>query len=199
MLIQQARLQTQPSLELACLQSQILQAVLVQEKWVDWPDSVNDRVGNILLSLNRHGEGLEAFQKAIRIRPDYHEAHANLGNLHREARFPDLAEASMLEAIQMTYVTHPTLIARFPGGRMLAFRWVMIPGNEAARDGRYVGITTVTEAQWQALARAMGRRDCLGATMAIRRDMLTRVGGLAALKDHLADDNVLGQLVRRDA
>ena len=24
--------------------------VLVQEKWVDWPDSVNDRVGNILLS-----------------------------------------------------------------------------------------------------------------------------------------------------
>ena len=27
-----------------------LAAVLVQEKWVDWPDSVNDRVGNIMLS-----------------------------------------------------------------------------------------------------------------------------------------------------
>jgi 1-aminocyclopropane-1-carboxylate deaminase len=27
-----------------------LKAVLVQEQWVDWPDSVNDRVGNILLS-----------------------------------------------------------------------------------------------------------------------------------------------------
>lgn len=27
-----------------------LDAVLVQEKWVDWPDSVNDRVGNIMLS-----------------------------------------------------------------------------------------------------------------------------------------------------
>ena len=27
-----------------------MKAVLVQEKWVDWPDSVNDRVGNILLS-----------------------------------------------------------------------------------------------------------------------------------------------------
>jgi 1-aminocyclopropane-1-carboxylate deaminase len=27
-----------------------LQAVLVQESWVDWPDVVNDRVGNILLS-----------------------------------------------------------------------------------------------------------------------------------------------------
>lgn len=27
-----------------------IKAVLVQEKWVDWPDSVNDKVGNILLS-----------------------------------------------------------------------------------------------------------------------------------------------------
>ncbi|MER5648415.1 1-aminocyclopropane-1-carboxylate deaminase [Streptosporangium sp. NPDC002524] len=27
-----------------------LQAVLVQENWVDWPDPVNDRVGNIMLS-----------------------------------------------------------------------------------------------------------------------------------------------------
>ena len=27
-----------------------LKAVLVQEKWVNWPDSVNDRVGNIMLS-----------------------------------------------------------------------------------------------------------------------------------------------------
>ncbi|MGA8211850.1 MAG: 1-aminocyclopropane-1-carboxylate deaminase [Nocardioidaceae bacterium] len=27
-----------------------MQAVLVQESWVDWPDCVNDRVGNILLS-----------------------------------------------------------------------------------------------------------------------------------------------------
>src|SRR5918993_112863 len=27
-----------------------LKAVLVQENWVDWPDAVNDRVGNIMLS-----------------------------------------------------------------------------------------------------------------------------------------------------
>ncbi|MBB6628257.1 1-aminocyclopropane-1-carboxylate deaminase [Nocardioides sp. KIGAM211] len=27
-----------------------MQCVLVQENWVDWPDSVNDRVGNIMLS-----------------------------------------------------------------------------------------------------------------------------------------------------
>jgi ceramide glucosyltransferase len=46
------------------------------------------------------------------------------------------------------------------------------------------------------LARAMGRQDCLGATMMLRRETLERVGGLAALVNHLADDNVLGRLVQ---
>ncbi len=46
------------------------------------------------------------------------------------------------------------------------------------------------------MSRAMGRQDCLGATMALRSDTLTQIGGLHALVDHLADDNVLGQLVR---
>jgi ceramide glucosyltransferase len=47
------------------------------------------------------------------------------------------------------------------------------------------------------LARALGRQDCLGATMMLRRQTLERVGGLGALVDHLADDNVLGRLVQR--
>jgi ceramide glucosyltransferase len=47
------------------------------------------------------------------------------------------------------------------------------------------------------LARAMGRQDCLGATMALRRETLERIGGFQALVNHLADDNVLGRLVQR--
>ena len=46
------------------------------------------------------------------------------------------------------------------------------------------------------LARAIGRQDCLGATMALRRDILERIGGFPALVNHLADDNVLGRLVQ---
>jgi ceramide glucosyltransferase len=46
------------------------------------------------------------------------------------------------------------------------------------------------------LARALGRQDCLGATMALGRETLMRVGGFEALADHLADDNVLGRKVR---
>lgn len=47
------------------------------------------------------------------------------------------------------------------------------------------------------MSAAMGRQDCLGGTMALRRDTLARIGGLGALAWHLADDNVLGGLVRR--
>ena len=45
------------------------------------------------------------------------------------------------------------------------------------------------------MARRLGREDCLGATMALRRETLERVGGLRALASHLADDAVLGHLV----
>jgi ceramide glucosyltransferase len=45
------------------------------------------------------------------------------------------------------------------------------------------------------LARSLGRRDCLGATMALRRHTLESIGGLHALVHHLADDAVLGRLV----
>ena len=48
------------------------------------------------------------------------------------------------------------------------------------------------------LARGLGRQDCLGATMALTRQMLDRIGGLHALKDHLADDAVLGRLVQAE-
>lgn len=48
-----------------------------------------------------------------------------------------------------------------------------------------------------ALSAWLGRQDCFGATMAIDRRRLKAIGGFEALADHLADDNVLGRLVRR--
>ncbi len=49
------------------------------------------------------------------------------------------------------------------------------------------------------VARAIGRRDgCFGATMALRRETLDAAGGLAPLKDVLADDWALGAAVRRN-
>lgn len=45
------------------------------------------------------------------------------------------------------------------------------------------------------LARQLGRRDCLGVTMALSKTMLAEVGGLQAVANNLADDQVLGRLV----
>ncbi|HEY3096928.1 MAG TPA: CoA transferase [Acidimicrobiia bacterium] len=71
-------------------------------------------------------------------------------------------DVSMLEAMQYTLVTVPTIMARFPGGRMMTFRWVMLPGNEPTGDGKFVGITTVTTQQWRSLLRVMARDDLVG-------------------------------------
>ncbi|ATU71648.1 ceramide glucosyltransferase [Komagataeibacter rhaeticus] len=46
------------------------------------------------------------------------------------------------------------------------------------------------------LSRYLGRQDCLGATMALRRSMLEAIGGLEALVPHVADDAMLGRYVR---
>ncbi len=46
------------------------------------------------------------------------------------------------------------------------------------------------------LARKLGREDCLGVTMALSRKVLAEVGGLPAVVNCLADDQVLGRLVR---
>ncbi len=47
------------------------------------------------------------------------------------------------------------------------------------------------------MSRDLNREDCLGATMALHRSTLLSIGGLGALVDHIADDNMLGQLVRK--
>jgi ceramide glucosyltransferase len=46
------------------------------------------------------------------------------------------------------------------------------------------------------MGRALGRQDCLGATMALRRETLEAIGGFRAIANEIADDAVLGQLVR---
>ncbi len=73
----------------------------------------------------------------------------------------ETVDVSMFEAMNVTMVTFPTLMARFPGGRLGTFRWVMLPGNEPCKDGNYVGITTVTKQNWLSLLKVIGREDLL--------------------------------------
>jgi len=70
-------------------------------------------------------------------------------------------------------------------------------------DGGFWSLLAALGTDWHflpnaALGEAMGRaRGCYGATMALRRDTLDRIGGFAPLADLLADDHALGAAVRR--
>ncbi len=72
---------------------------------------------------------------------------------------PEHVDVSMLEAMQCTLVTTPTLMARFPGGHPRTIRMVMIPGIHPTKDDAFVGITTITMQQWTGLLHLMGRDD----------------------------------------
>jgi ceramide glucosyltransferase len=45
------------------------------------------------------------------------------------------------------------------------------------------------------MSRLLGRQDCLGATMALRRETLDAIGGLERLVSEIADDSALGHAV----
>ena len=75
-----------------------------------------------------------------------------------------------------------TLYAGLPAGGTLTARLGAAGINDAFLPGAL-------------LSRALGRQDCMGATMALTRQTLNKVGGLPALSNHLADDAVLGRLV----
>jgi crotonobetainyl-CoA:carnitine CoA-transferase CaiB-like acyl-CoA transferase len=82
-------------------------------------------------------------------------------------------DVSVLEAMQLTMLTYPTLYATFPGGGPRSYRFVMIPGNEPCADGNYVGLTANTVANWKAILRAADRDDLL-----TRDDLDTTMGRL---------------------
>jgi ceramide glucosyltransferase len=83
-----------------------------------------------------------------------------------------------------------------PGIGLVTTLYSGLPGQPAIPCR--LGATQITHAFLPGvlLGRALGRQDCLGATMSLRRETLAAAGGLAALADQLADDALLGILVR---
>jgi ceramide glucosyltransferase len=82
-----------------------------------------------------------------------------------------------------------------PGVGLVTMLYIGLPAFNALAG--LLGATQITHGFLPGvlLGRAFGRHDCLGATMCLRRETLDRIGGFAALRDHLADDQVLGRRV----
>lgn len=121
---------------------------------------------------------------------------ANLMNMLPAARHDVLVVADSDMHAAPDYLRRIAAALDVPGVGLVTTLYTGLPADASVAAG--LGATGITHLflPGAMIARRLGRQDCLGATMALRRDTLERVGGFAALVNHLADDHVLGRLVR---
>ncbi len=121
----------------------------------------------------------------------------NLMNMLPSARHDILVIADSDLHVRPDYLRRLMAALAEPGTGLATTLYAGLPARP--RLPALLGATQITHGFLPSalLARWLGRRDCLGATMCLDRRMLARIGGFEALVQHLADDNVLGQRVRQ--
>lgn len=120
---------------------------------------------------------------------------SNLINMMRAARHDILVVADSDLHCAPDYLTRLVAALEAPGTGLVTTLYAGLPARRTLAG--VMGATQITHTflPGALLARAMGRQDCLGATMALRRETLAAIGGFQALVGHLADDNALGRKV----
>jgi ceramide glucosyltransferase len=121
---------------------------------------------------------------------------ANLMNMLPFARHDMLVIADSDLHVTPDYLREVIAELQRPGTGLVT----TLPAAEPAAQGlaAKLGATHLTHEflPGALMSAALGRQDCLGGTMALSRNTLERIGGLPALVDHLADDNLLGKKVQ---
>ena len=126
---------------------------------------------------------------------------ANLINMLPAARHDVIVIADSDVHAAPDYLRRIAAALEAPGVGMATTLYVgrpAAPGQTARGLAGRMGASAITHGMLPGalLARRLGRQDALGATVALRRETLSAAGGFAALRDELADDNLLGQFVR---
>ena len=135
---------------------------------------------------------------ALVIDPTLHGRNRKVGNLINmlpAARHDVLAIADSDIHVRPDYLDRLVLALAEPGVGLVTTIYAGLPATKALPAMN--GAMQITQGflPGAIMARAIGRQDCLGATMCLRRRDLVRCGGLRGLVDHLADDNVLGRRI----
>jgi len=135
---------------------------------------------------------------AVVLDPTRHGANGKVGNLINmlpSARYHILVIADSDLHVQPDYLTRIADTLAIRGTGLATTLYAGLPDSN--RLMQQLGATQITHSflPGAMLARAMGRQDCLGATMALSRDTLAEIGGFQTLLPHLADDQVLGRQV----
>ena len=121
---------------------------------------------------------------------------ANLINMFPSARHNMLVISDSDMHAPPDYLSRVADALASPGTGLVTTLYTGLPATRCLSGMLGSSYITQNFAAGALMARALGRQDCMGATMALTRDMLMRVGGLPALSPYVADDAVLGAKVR---
>ncbi len=159
---------------------------------------VQDAADPAIRSVRRLQSRFPGRDLALIVDPTQHGPNRKVGNLinmMRAARHDILVIADSDLRCAPDYLSRIVASLRTQGTGLVTTLYAGLPAGPMLPAR--LGATQITHGflPGALLARAMGRQDCLGATMALRRETLAAIGGLEALVGHLADDNALGRKV----
>jgi ceramide glucosyltransferase len=160
---------------------------------------VQDAADPALAVIERLRARFPAADIAVVVDPTEHGANRKVGNLINmlpSARYDILAIADSDVHVAPDYLDRIVAELAIPGTGLVTTVYAGLPST--ASLPATLGATAITHGflPGALMARELGRQDCLGATMVLRRETLAAIGGFAALVDHIADDHILGKLVR---
>jgi ceramide glucosyltransferase len=153
-----------------------------------------DPAGHVVRRLQGRFPALDI---ALVVDPTVHGVNHKVGNLINmmpAARHDIVVIADSDVHVRPDYLDRLVAALQQPRVGLVTTLYAGLPADPGALPSR-LGATQITHGflPGAVLARSMGRQDCLGATMCLRRQDLHRIGGFQALVDHLADDAVLGR------
>ncbi len=120
---------------------------------------------------------------------------SNLINMYPAARYETLVMSDADIHVPPYFLDRVVAAMAGPGVGLVTTLYTGLPGTPHLATLMGANQINYTFLPGALLARKLGRQDCLGVTMALTKTVLAQVGGLAAVADNLADDQVLGRLV----
>jgi ceramide glucosyltransferase len=121
---------------------------------------------------------------------------ANLINMFPSARHDTLVISDSDMHADPFYLAHVADALATAGTGLVTTLYTGRPAGPGLSGQLGSAYITQSFAAGALLARGLGRQDCMGATMALRRETLMRIGGFPALSPYVADDAMLGAKVR---
>jgi ceramide glucosyltransferase len=170
---------------------------------IDYPDfqlvfGVQSALDPVLDIVDRLRRRYPERDVALVIDPGLHGSNRKISNLIN--MLPQAAHEILVmsdaDIHVPPYFLHRVVAAMdVPGVGLVTTLYTGLPGTPALATLMGANQINYTFLPGALLARKLGRQDCLGVTMALTRTVLAEIGGLEAVSNHLADDQVLGRLV----